>query len=119
MEVQEQQMQNPEIVVTPRAADEIRKIKSENNIPESHALRIGVKSGGCSGLSYVLGFDETSREADVVLSLEALTVRIDPESLSYLAGATLDFAGDQNSRGFFFDNPNEPKTCSCGQSSCR
>ncbi len=118
MDVQEQQTQNEEIFMTRRAAEEIRKIKAENNIPETHALRIGVKGGGCSGLSYVLGFDEKSRDADVIFSLEGLTVHVDPKSLMYLAGTTLDFSGDLNGRGFVFNNPNARKTCGCGQSFC-
>jgi len=105
-----------EIVITPRAAEEIRRIRAENNIPEANALRLGVKGGGCSGFSYVLAFDEKAREGDQVLTMEGLTVHVDPKSLFYLAGMTLDFSDGLNGRGFVFNNPNATRTCGCGHS---
>jgi iron-sulfur cluster assembly protein len=104
------------VTITPRAAQEIRKIKSDNSIPESHALRLGVKGGGCSGMSYVLAFDEKPREGDASFQIEGLTVHIDPKSLFYLSGTTLDFSDGLNGRGFVFNNPNAAKTCGCGSS---
>ncbi len=105
-----------EIIITPRAAQEVRKIKSDNNIPETHALRLGVKGGGCSGMSYVLAFDEKPRQGDKTFSLEGLTVYVDPKSLFYLSGTTLDFNDGLNGRGFVFNNPQATKTCGCGHS---
>jgi len=105
-----------EIIITPRAAEEIRKIKAGNNIPETHALRLGVKGGGCSGLSYVLAFDERPRENDTVMTIEGLIVHVDPKSLFYLSGTTLDFSDGLNGRGFVFSNPNAARTCGCGNS---
>jgi len=105
-----------ELVITPRAAEEIRKIKSENNIPEVHALRLGVKGGGCSGMSYVLAFDEKPRQGDETLTLEGLTVYVDPKSLFYLSGTTLDFQDGLQGRGFVFNNPNAVRSCGCGHS---
>jgi iron-sulfur cluster assembly protein len=104
------------VIITPRAAEEIRKIKTENSIPEVHALRLGVKGGGCSGMSYVLAFDESPRDRDVVYQLEGLTVFIDPKSQFYLSGTTLDFSDGLNGRGFVFNNPNAARTCGCGHS---
>ncbi len=104
------------VVITPKAAEEIRKIKSDNNIPETHALRLGVKGGGCSGMSYVLAFDEKPRSGDETFHLEGLTVYVDPKSLFYLSGTTLDFSDGLNGRGFVFNNPNAAKTCGCGSS---
>ena len=114
--VQTQAPATEEIVITPRAAQEIRKIKSENKIPETHALRLGVKGGGCSGLSYVLAFEERPRENDSVMTIEGLTVHVDPKSLFYLSGTTLDFSDGLNGRGFVFSNPNAARTCGCGNS---
>jgi iron-sulfur cluster assembly protein len=105
-----------EVVITARAAKEIVRIKEENKIPTEHALRLGVKGGGCSGFSYVLAFDEKPRETDQIFTLEGLTVFIDPKSLFYLAGITLDFNDGLNGRGFAFNNPNAAKTCGCGSS---
>ena len=114
--VQEKPEIKEEFVITPRAAKEIVRVKDENKIPTAHALRLGVKGGGCSGLSYVLAFDEAPRPTDNVFSLEGLTVYIDPKSLFYLAGTTLDFNDGLNGRGFAFNNPNAAKTCGCGSS---
>lgn len=105
-----------QIVITPRAAEEIRRIKTENNIPDTHALRLGVKGGGCSGLSYVLAFDEKPREGDRVLEMEGLRVHVDSKSMFYLAGMKLDFSDGLSGRGFVFDNPNATRSCGCGHS---
>ncbi|MEK7670070.1 MAG: iron-sulfur cluster assembly accessory protein [Bacteroidota bacterium] len=105
-----------EIVITPRAAQEVRKIKADNNIPENFALRLGVKGGGCSGMSYVLAFDEKPREGDKTFELEGLTVNVDSKSLLYLSGITLDFNDGLNGRGFVFNNPQAVKSCGCGNS---
>jgi len=104
------------VVITPRAAQEIVKIKADNKIPDAHALRLGVKGGGCSGMSYVLAFDERPREGDAVYQMEGLTVYIDPKSQFYLSGTTLDFSDGLNGRGFAFNNPNATRTCGCGHS---
>ena len=116
MTVQHEGQVSEQIVITPRAAQEIRKIKADNKIPENHALRLGVKGGGCSGLSYVLAFDERPRETDSVMTIEGLTVHVDPKSLFYLSGTTLDFSDGLNGRGFVFSNPNAARTCGCGNS---
>ncbi|MCX6143057.1 MAG: iron-sulfur cluster assembly accessory protein [Ignavibacteriales bacterium] len=104
------------VTITSRAAQEIRKIKAANSIPEVHALRLGVKGGGCSGMSYVLAFDETPKERDTVYQMEGLTVYVDPKSQFYLSGTVLDFSGGLNGKGFVFNNPNATRTCGCGNS---
>ncbi|MEK6756551.1 MAG: iron-sulfur cluster assembly accessory protein [Bacteroidota bacterium] len=104
------------VILTPRAAQEIRKVKEDNKIPESHALRLGVKGGGCSGMTYVLAFDESPRRGDTMYEMEGTTVYIDPKSQFYLSGTTLDFSDGLNGRGFVFNNPNATKTCGCGSS---
>ena len=104
------------VTITSRAAQEIRKIKIDNSIPEAHALRLGVKGGGCSGMSYVLAFDETPKERDTVYQMEGLTVYVDPKSQFYLSGTVLDFSGGLNGKGFVFNNPNATRTCGCGNS---
>ena len=104
------------VTITPRAAQELRKVKADNNILESHALRLGVKGGGCSGMSYVLAFDEQPRARDTVYEIEGITVYIDPKSQFYLSGTVLDFSGGLNGKGFVFNNPNATRTCGCGNS---
>ncbi len=105
-----------EITLTEKAAAQVAKVKQENNIPAEHGLRLGVKGGGCSGLSYVLGFDETPNEKDKVFTIRGLTVFVDPKSLFYLGGTVLDFSDGLNGKGFVFNNPQATKTCGCGSS---
>ena len=107
---------NEEITLTEKAAKQVFKVKAENNIPESHGLRLGVKGGGCSGLSYVLGFDEKAKETDKIMNIHGVTVFVDPKSLFYLSGTVLDFSDGLNGKGFVFNNPQAAKTCGCGSS---
>ena len=105
-----------EVQITSRAIEEIKKIKAENSIPETHALRLGIKGGGCSGFSYVLAFDEKPRSGDAEFQFDDVKVFVDPKSLFYLSGTTLDFSDGLNGRGFVFNNPNASRTCGCGES---
>ena len=105
-----------EIDLTPKAAAQVMKIRKENNIPEGHGLRVGVKGGGCSGLSYVLGFDTGPGPDDAVFLKEGVTIFVDPKSLFYLSGTVLDFSDGLNGKGFVFNNPQAAKTCGCGNS---
>lgn len=106
-----------DINVTERAIEEIKKIMRDNNLsPESHALRVGVRGGGCSGLSYSLAFDDKKRENDQEIELMGIKLVIDPKSLFYLGGTTLDFSDGLQGRGFVFNNPNATRTCGCGSS---
>ena len=107
---------NEEIQLTEKAMSEIRKIMSQNNIPETYGLRVGVKGGGCSGLSYSLGFDKEARTGDKVVSKDGVQLFVDPKSLFYLSGTELDYTDGLNGRGFVFNNPNASKTCGCGSS---
>lgn len=110
------QQTNDEILMTPKAAEQVRKLKMENSIAEGHGLRLGVKGGGCSGLSYVLAFDEAPKESDRIFEINGITVFVDPKSLFYLSGTVLDFSDGLNGRGFVFNNPQAAKTCGCGSS---
>ncbi len=106
-----------EISITPEAAEEIRRIKTANNIPENVALRLGVKSGGgCCGASYLMMFDDQLQETDKTFQAEGLTVYVDRNSLEQLNGITVRFLGGPEGRGFFFENPNEQGSCGCGGS---
>jgi iron-sulfur cluster assembly protein len=105
-----------EVTLTEKATAQVLKLKAENNIPQTHGLRLGVKGGGCSGLSYVLGFDEHPKENDKVFVLQGVTVFVDPKSLFYIGGTVLDFSDGLNGKGFVFNNPQAAKTCGCGNS---
>jgi iron-sulfur cluster assembly protein len=107
---------NESIGLTEKAAVEVGRLKAANNIPAEHGLRLSVKGGGCSGLSYVLGFDEQARDNDTVFECLGLKVFVDPKSLFYLSGTMLDFSDGLNGKGFVFNNPQAARTCGCGSS---
>ena len=79
-------------------------------------VRVGVKSGGCSGLSYELKFDKELGENDKVFEDNNVRIAVEKKSFLYLAGTTLEFSGGLNGKGFVFNNPNATRTCGCGES---
>lgn len=79
-------------------------------------VRVGVKSGGCSGLSYELNFDNTMNEADKVFEDNNIRIVVDKKSFLYLVGTILEYSGGLNGKGFVFNNPNAQRTCGCGES---
>lgn len=103
------------VSLTDNAVREIRKIMEEKNIPAEYALRVGVKGGGCSGLSYILGFD-LQKENDNLYKFDEITIVMEKSHGMYLAGMEIDFVEGLNNRGFTFNNPNAAKTCGCGSS---
>lgn len=105
-----------EITITEKALNEILRIRQSNNIPENYGLRVGVKGGGCSGLTYTLNFVENQKDGDTIIESESVKLFIDGKSLFYLTGTQLDFSDGLNGKGFLFNNPNAAKTCGCGES---
>ena len=79
-------------------------------------VRVGVKSGGCSGLTYELKFDNSLDESDKVFEDNDVRIAVDKKSLLYLVGTTLEYSGGLNGKGFVFNNPNAQRTCGCGES---
>jgi iron-sulfur cluster assembly protein len=79
-------------------------------------VRVGVKSGGCSGLSYELDFDKKIEETDKVFEDNDVRIIVDKKSFLYLVGTTLEYSGGLNGKGFVFNNPNAQRTCGCGES---
>ncbi|MCF7559795.1 iron-sulfur cluster assembly accessory protein [Sabulilitoribacter multivorans] len=79
-------------------------------------VRVGVKSGGCSGLSYDLKFDKEKQEDDKVFEDNGVKIIVDKKSFLYLIGTTLEYSGGLNGTGFVFNNPNANRTCGCGES---
>jgi iron-sulfur cluster assembly protein len=82
----------------------------------SDFVRVGVKSGGCSGLSYDLHFDKSTTDTDKVFEANEVRIVVDKKSFLYLVGTTLEFSGGLNGKGFVFNNPNAQRTCGCGES---
>lgn len=102
------------ITITQSAAAEVKRLFQKQGNPQM-GLRIGVQGGGCSGLSYKLGFDQT-RQGDKIQELDDVKVFVDPKSDLYLEETTLDFVDGLEGRGFKFLNPQAKKTCGCGES---
>lgn len=100
---------------TSSAIEEIKRLMSEEAFDHSKSLRIGVKGGGCSGLSYILGFDE-KKVNDEEYEVEGIKFIMDSAHGIYLMGMEIDWHGGLNARGFTFSNPNASKTCGCGTS---
>jgi iron-sulfur cluster assembly protein len=105
------------VMLSERAAKEVKKIMEDQKMPTGQMLRIGVAGGGCSGFQYALGFDDKFDEKiDAKREYHGVTVVVDKKSDLYLDGTTVDFYEDISRRGFTFDNPNAVKSCGCGSS---
>lgn len=102
--------------VTPKAVKEIEKIMAESNLVGSYGLRVGVRGGGCSGLTYTLGFDCEERPTDEIIEIGNIKILIDMKSFLYLQGTEIDYSDGLTGKGFIFNNPNAKKTCGCGSS---
>lgn len=104
------------IQITEAAAQKIKALKSEENRPLDHFLRVEVKKGGCSGLSYKMNFDHELRAGDKAFESHGEKVVVDSQSFMYIVGMTLEYSGGLNGKGFVFNNPNATKNCGCGSS---
>ena len=105
------------INVTEKAKKRLSELMlAEAYDPNVHYVRVGVKGGGCSGLSYQLAFDRESSEQDQVIEDNGMRIVVDKKSLLYLAGTSLEFSDGLNGKGFVFHNPNASRTCGCGES---
>ena len=103
------------VTFTASAIKEINRLMGDVNFDKSSYLRIGVKGGGCSGMTYVLGFDQ-KQDNDEVYDVDGLKFIMNKSHGIYLMGMQIDWQGGLNSRGFTFSNPNAAKTCGCGTS---
>ena len=105
------------IEITDKAVKEIKRIKSSDPTASDSNLRVQVTGGGCSGMSYKLGFDNVPAGTnDKVFQKDGVTVIVDPKSFLFLSGTELDFTDGLNGTGFVFKNPNAKRTCGCGSS---
>jgi len=103
------------VTLTPSAVEEVKRLMNEPGFEAGQFLRIGVKGGGCSGMSYVLGFDKQEPD-DEIYSIEGVAVIMKKAHGIYLFGIQIDFQSGLNARGFVFNNPNASSTCGCGSS---
>ena len=105
------------IKVSEQAKNKVIELMKEDGFnPASDFVRVGVKSGGCSGLSYDLKFDKNTEEDDKIFEDNGVKIIVDKRSFLYLVGTTLEYSGGLNGTGFVFNNPNANRTCGCGES---
>src|ERR1700761_4818252 len=103
------------VTLTEGAVKELKKLRDQQEIPDAFGLRIGVEGGGCSGMTYVLGFDQ-QKEGDREYDIDGIRVFMHKAHGLYLVGMQIDFQDGLNARGFTFNNPNAASTCGCGTS---
>ena len=104
------------IAVTEKASAHIQKLMARQGLADG-GLRVGIKGGGCSGLSYTFAWEKEARQGDTVIESDhGVKLFVDPKSLIYLRGTTLDYDTSLLSKGFVFQNPNAKGTCDCGTS---
>ncbi|MFK8138492.1 MAG: HesB/IscA family protein [Bdellovibrionales bacterium] len=104
------------IQLSDSALGQIKSIMNQESTDSDSFLRIQVRQGGCSGLSYKLDFQKDQKETDKLFEQDGVKMLIDPKSYLYVIGMTLDYSGGLNGSGFNFTNPNASKTCGCGSS---
>lgn len=103
------------VILTNAALKQLKRIFEEQNLTQEHGLRIGVKGGGCSGFSYILGFD-VQKDQDDIYEMDGFKVFMEKAHALYLLGMEIDWVDGLNNRGFTFKNPNATSTCGCGTS---
>ena len=103
------------IILTDGAVRQLKKIMEDQSVPTDYGLRVGVKGGGCSGFSYVLGFDQQT-DKDQVYLVNGIKVFMEKAHGLYLLGMEIDWVEGLNNRGFTFTNPNAKESCGCGTS---
>jgi iron-sulfur cluster assembly protein len=103
----------PIMTLTQAAADRVRTLMADRAIA---GLRVGVKNGGCAGMSYTMEFAESAAPHDEIIDDKGVRVLIDPKAVLFLLGSRMDFKADRLSAGFVFVNPNETSACGCGES---
>jgi iron-sulfur cluster assembly protein len=106
------------VTISEKALNHIVGLMIEQGVtPDTHSLRVGVKGGGCSGLSYVMDFDDNIDPTDEIVEVDGgLKILIDRKSMLYLYGTELEYSDGLNGKGFQFVNPNASRTCGCGES---
>ena len=104
------------ITISEKAATHVRRLRTDNSLPDDYGLRVSVVGGGCSGLSYQMDFDNEEQPGDQVFEDKGLAIKVNLKSFLYLAGTELDYSDGLNGKGFHFVNPNASRSCGCGES---
>ncbi|MEL6667432.1 MAG: iron-sulfur cluster assembly accessory protein [Bacteroidota bacterium] len=104
------------LFVADSAKDKLSEVRAAQQLPADYFLRVTITSGGCSGLTYQLDFDNELQEKDQIFEDNGIKVVCDLKSFLYLCNSTLEFSGGLNGNGFAFSNPNASRECGCGES---
>jgi len=104
------------LYVADSAKEKIEELRSKDEVTDDQFVRVSVTSGGCSGLSYKMEFDNVDRDKDQVFEDKGIKVVTDLKSFLYLCNTTLEFSGGLDGKGFYFNNPNAARSCACGES---
>ncbi|MHC4822931.1 MAG: HesB/IscA family protein [Planctomycetota bacterium] len=112
----ETKTQDTRIVMTETAIAEVKRLITDNGLPGTAGVRVGVKGGGCSGFTYTLNFDQAPADGDEIFEFDGVRLFCDPKSLLYLNGTTLEYTSGLQGKGFQFINPNASSSCGCGES---
>lgn len=104
------------LTLTDNAATEVKRVITENQLPGTTGIRIGIKGGGCAGFNYTFDFDDNAGEFDQVFESQGIRIIVDKKSLLYIDGTEVDFKTSLMERGFRFENPNADASCGCGTS---
>jgi iron-sulfur cluster assembly accessory protein len=108
--------QTAALTLTARAADKVKALMAQEPAGEAEVLRVAIRGGGCGGFEYALGFDRGAAEGDTAAEFHGVRVVVDPASVPYLEGATVDFVESLQESGFKIENPNASGSCGCGHS---
>jgi iron-sulfur cluster assembly accessory protein len=108
--------QTAALTLTARAADKVKALMAQEPAGEAEVLRVAIRGGGCGGFEYALGFDRGAAEGDTEAEFHGVRVVVDPASVPYLEGATVDFVESLQESGFKIENPNASGSCGCGHS---
>ncbi len=104
------------LYVAESAKEKITELMATQSLTDDHFVRVSITSGGCSGLTYEMDFDNETKENDQVFEDNGVKVVTDLKSFLYLCNTTLEFSGGLDGKGFYFNNPNAARTCGCGES---
>lgn len=104
------------LFIADSAKEKVIELMSKESLSEDYFVRVSVTSGGCSGLTYEMDFDNESKENDQVFEDNGMKIVTDLKSFLYLCNTTLEFSGGLNGKGFYFNNPNAARSCGCGES---
>lgn len=105
----------PTLSLTEKAIEQVKAIQQQEGFA-THLLRVSVVGGGCSGMTYRMGFVESANDGDQVIERDGVRIAVDPKSALYLQGTTIDFSDGLHGKGFTFNNPNARRSCGCGSS---